>query len=422
MKTKKKGTPKGKGQRGLAHRVPGKEIAEAKEATGRKSGSNIVVSRAEQSKGKKLPTSPKAQEEARQPMSELRELKERWTSLTAAERGVRINKLLPKFSSQRALAKAVGKSEARIRQSLKKAEGVKIVTNQAASEDLKAETPAREISPPEPLSQSHHGMLQPEQVPPKVAQASEQRRAGNMINDKAPAVQPLTQIATAQERVERPKAEEADSLSTLRKEAIVAEPVHATAGTDYAIKDIPTGGEVLFAWIRANVKPREWDEAIADFKTAYWLSSPTCREEVTKVGTIPAGLTPDEVIKSCLTSSIKKELVSNPRDARRKWFACWTSILLPDIGVRRDAAECAQKLLNVRGRRWDYLTNSAYENRPTPCLRSNNVSVADFLERLPRYLNAHALLDGERLREVEVAEALKYAAATLREGSPPGLD
>jgi hypothetical protein len=349
-------------------------------------------------------------------------LKERWASLTAQQRGGKLLELLSHFPSQRALAKAVGKSEARIRQSLKKAEGVKIVTNQAASEDLRAETPAGEISPPEPLSQSHASMLQPEQVPPEVAQASEQGRAGNMINDNAPAVQPLTQIATAQERVERPRAEEADSLSTLRKEAVVAEPVHATAGTGYAIKDIRTGGEVLFAWIRANVKPLEWDEAIADFKRAYWLFSPTYRDEVTQVGTIPAGLTPDEVIKSCMTPSIKKELVSNPRGARRKWFACWTSILLPDIGVRRDAAECAQKLLNVRGRRWDHLTNSAYENRPTPCLRSNNLSVADFLERLPQYLNPPALWDGERLREVEVAEALKYAAATLREGSPPGLD
>jgi len=41
---------------------------------------------------------------------------------------------------------------------------------------------------------------------------------------------------------------------------------------------------------------------------------------------------------------------------------------------------------------------------------------------LMKYLNTRSLLLDQNLQAAEVTEAVEYAAATLREGSPPGLD
>lgn len=141
------------------------------------------------------------------------------------------------------------------------------------------------------------------------------------------------------------------------------------------------------------------------------------------LGQIPAQLTPEQVIQYCLSDPIKEELEGDPQAGRKKWFVRWTSVLLPDLKIRAEAVEFAAKLLAQRAPRWSYLCYTPYLNRPTPCILSKGTPVAEFLEKkLMPYLNSRGMLLKEGLREEEVLEALRYAAATLGEGSPPGLD
>jgi hypothetical protein len=360
-------------------------------------------------------------EESGRVRREAGELKQKWDSLTPDQKRIWLKELLPKFPSKRALAKAVGKTEGRIRQLIKIAKASKHFPEQPPLVDAEARTSSRHTGLAPVASenngltpQAEHGALETPKGAPEV---SDPNASTKTLREDVPAVPETAQAATAKAEIEHKQVAGAGPEGD-----VAGKPVLAASATNYAIRDLKAGGKVLFTWIRANVKSREWDEAIEDFKTAYWISKSSYQEEKLQLGNIPDGLTPDEVIRLCKTTSIERELESIPRDARRKWFACWTSVLLPDSGVRRDAVVYAGKLLKVRCRRWDYLTNAAYLNRPTPCLRSNNLPLPDLLEKLTYYLNTRALMAAERIGEVEVTEALKYAAATLREGSPPGLD
>jgi len=208
-----------------------------------------------------------------------------------------------------------------------------------------------------------------------------------------------------------------------RKESRQGEPPAKPTTPDYAVKDLGVAGTLVAAWIRSNFKYAEWSEVIADYTTAYWFNRPSVRKEADLINFLPAGLRPLEVIRYCLSDSIKAELDGGFfQDARRKWFVCWASILLPDPVIRRKAVEIAGRVLNRPATRWSYLANDPHLNQPTPCMRSQGTPLADFLERLTKYVDYRSLLQNGGLQQAEVEEALRYAAAILREGSLPPLD
>jgi len=221
---------------------------------------------------------------------------------------------------------------------------------------------------------------------------------------------------------ERPEVEETKPSSP---EVATREESRAGGQTapDYAIKDPNVGGQLVAAWIRSNFKYPDWPGVIADYTTAYWFTRSSVRKEVELVNNIPAGLTRFEVIRYCLSDAIRAELEGGfIQDARKKWFACWASILLPDPAIRRKAVEEAGQILDRPAARWSYMVYDPHLNQPTPCIRSQGTPLADFLEGLTEYVNFRSLLENGGPREAEVEEALRYAAATLREGSPPPLD
>ena len=225
---------------------------------------------------------------------------------------------------------------------------------------------------------------------------------------------------------EKPEVEETEPSSpeaATREESNAGGNAAKPAAPDYAIRNPGAGGQVLATWIRSNFKHPDWSGAIADYTTAYWFNRWSVHKEVELVNTLPAGLTPSEVIRCCLSDAIKAELEGGFfQDARRKWFACWTSILLPDPAIRRKAVEIAGQILQRPAARWSYMAFDPQLNQPTPCLRSQGTPLADFLEGLTKYVNFRSLLKDRGPLEAEVEEALRYAAATLREGSPPPLD
>lgn len=270
------------------------------------------------------------------------DLKQRWAFLTADQKSERLNELLPKFPSRRALAKAIGKSEGRIRQLLGRSDDVQ---EQLSSGDVESRVPVDQISS-QPRTDSEASMPLKQEttiaVPSMPAEALHDSTKGKTAHDNGPTVQ---EVMDAQgEPRARKEVGDADSSGVGEQRG---ETARAATAPDYAMKDVRAGGELVFAWIRANIKSCDWDDAIQDLKrSAYWLSRNAYHQEVRQEGDIPAGFTPEQVIKYCLTSSLEKELESNPREARRKWFACWTSVLLPDPGDRRDAVEFAGKLLS----------------------------------------------------------------------------
>lgn len=201
------------------------------------------------------------------------------------------------------------------------------------------------------------------------------------------------------------------------------QPATKPAAPDYAIRDLEVGGQLIAGWIRSNFKYRDWSHVIADYTTASWFNRPSVRRDVERANNIPAGLRPFEVIRYCQSDAIKAELEGGFfQDAMRKWFVCWASILLPDALMRRKAVERAGQILDMPAARWSYLTYDPHLNQPTPCIRSQGTPLADFLEGLTKYVNFRILLNNGGPQEAEVEEALRYAAATLREGSLPPLD
>jgi hypothetical protein len=419
---KKKVTSEPKGQRDVAKKEPPKPVRPTSRKKAKSRVKGLAAFPPAAFVRRHLNTAGvRAREESVHARRGTEELKQKWDSLTANQKGNRLKELRPKFPSNRALAKAVGKTEGRIRQLIKVAKASKRSSEQPPSVEAEARTSSRHpglapvASENDGLTpQAEHGVFE---MHKGATEVSDPTATTKTFRDDAPAGPETTQAAPAKVEIEPKQVAGAGPEGDVAGKTVLA-----ASATNYAIKDLKVGGNVLFSWIRANVKSREWDEAIEDFKTAYWISKSSYQEEKLQLGNIPDGLTPDEVVRLCKTTSIERELENIPRDARRKWFACWTSVLLPDSGVRRDAVVYAGKLLKVRGGRWDYLTNTAYLNRPTPCLRSNNLPLPDLLEKLTHYLNMRVLVAVERIGEVEVTEALKYAAATLREGSPPGLD
>ena len=216
----------------------------------------------------------------------------------------------------------------------------------------------------------------------------------------------------------RPSSPEAATREEPRAGGHAAQP----AAPDYAIKDPEAGGQLVAAWIRSNFKHPDWPGVIDDYTTASWFTRPSVRQEVELVNDIPAGLTPSEVIMHCLSDAIKTGLEGGFfQDARKKWFVCWVSILLPDPAIRRKAVEIAGQILQRPAARWSYMAYDPQLNQPTPCIRSQGTPLADFLEGLARYVNLRSLLENEGLLQAEVEEALRYGAATLRQGSPPPL-
>ena len=354
--------------------------------------------------------------------AEVKDLRKRWDSLSAREKGAYLKELLPKFSSIRAFAKAISKSEGRIRQLLKVADGAK--KSKENHEATKAEVDAHALPSPSPQPEAHsipvvQNTLQGNNGKPKGDEKSLQQSSGR--SDNALTVRPPTQAGVAQIEPEGKEESVEGATAKRRKGLRNGTLVGPTATPGYAMNDVAAAGKLLRDWIRWNFKPDEWHGAVEDVKTAYWLWRQEIRTEARQDGQIPAGLTPEEVIKHCLSNSIKEGLESDTQNARRKWFARWASVLLPDPKMRGAAAETAKELLKEPTPRWLAITYDPRLNHPTCCIRSTGQEVVDVLDTLAEVLCGRPPLGGTQASREDMAEAVRYAAATLREGSPPPL-
>jgi hypothetical protein len=193
--------------------------------------------------------------------------------------------------------------------------------------------------------------------------------------------------------------------------------------SDYAVKDATAGGKVLCAWMRANIKRKGWPQYVDEFRRALqWITRQEYSQEVKQVGKIPPGLTLPKVIEYCRSESIAEGMETDTSRALKNWFARWRSVLLPDPMIRAKSVELAGKLLNATVVPWALLANAPYLNRLTPCILSTGRAVAEVVETLAGDLEIRSLRAREQLSTEEISEALRYAAAALREGIPPALD
>ena len=274
-----------------------------------------------------------------------------WDSILRPERIRRLQSLIGGGWKIRALARALKVvSESRIRQLLKSGQATEPVNGRADS----TATAPHAHGTGKLNSLARH----------QAASISVKRKSGP---DRPPALpQPRDHgVAESPDRTDQQPSPAGISPSSGKQSA--ARP----AVPDYAIKDPAVGGQIVATWIRSNFKHSDWPDVIADYTTAYWFTRWRVHKDVKRVNNIPAGLPPFEVIRYCQSDAIKTDLEGGfSQDARRKWFVCWASILLPDPSIRRKAVELAGQILDRPAARWSYMAYDPHLNQPTPCIRS----------------------------------------------------
>jgi hypothetical protein len=342
-------------------------------------------------------TLPSGKSKTSSDAKEVRKLMKRWASLPPKENGICLINLLPMFSSKRALARAIRRSESRVRQLSKVAEDDKKAHERVAASETKAE-PAVARSGPTEQPQNLPG---PQGIAHSPAKSLQSRRAEGSNVD-------ISQLS--------PEMVVAQNGVGGKEERVPAGP----SAEGHSI-DVETAAKLLRDWIRWNFKPEEWSETVEDLKAIDWCRRQEFRDEVKEVGGISPSLPPEEVIESCKTDQIEQDLESDRKKAVRKRFARWASILLSDFGKRVKALEGAEELLKERSSPWGSIGYDPALKRPTRCIRSTRQKLEDFFDALAKDFPAKVLFGQFLLRRDEVEEALRYAAATFREGSPPPL-
>lgn len=115
------------------------------------------------------------------------------------------------------------------------------------------------------------------------------------------------------------------------------------AAGDYPIKDPEVGAKLLEEWMRSNFSSIDWQTTIKDFKGARdGIRKP--EYEASKVS-IPAGVDANELINLCQLPPMDEKIMLNDLNWRFKWFARWSSVLLPDPKIRSAAIELAGRSL-----------------------------------------------------------------------------
>lgn len=91
----------------------------------------------------------------------------------------------------------------------------------------------------------------------------------------------------------------------------------------------------------------------------------------------------------------------------------------------RDKTEVSRKgrtNLEQTGRQVELSDLRSTSERADAVSTLSGYTLADFLEALTKYVDMTSLFKAGGTQKAEVEEALRYAAATLRVGSPPRLD
>jgi hypothetical protein len=294
--------------------------------------------------------------------------------LSPLEKGVELKKLLPKFGSKRALAGVIGLSEGRVRNLIKE-----IGLRQGGTPELIAATGAGET----------------------------------------PVIQ--TSVVAQPPPPEKPAAPLPEGATT---EVVAA---------DYPIEDPKVGAELLAEWIRSNFISDDWENMIKDFqaagdgnrKRAYYV-------EAEKAGGIPIGGGAKEVINLCRPPRMEGTVMLNDVNWRFKWFAWWSFVVLPDPRIRSQAVGLVGKLLFPLPPKWGRIYIDTKTKQPTVHLPSEEMAVADYLEKLVTplldvinilpalmYQGKTPLPESIKLNPNAAVEVLRYAAATVREGRWP---
>ena len=355
--------------------------------------------------------------------------------MSPLEKGVELKKLLPKFGSMRALAGVIGLSEGRMRQLIKRAGPPQGGTPEPMATTGAGETPVVQtlvVAQPPPQEQLA-APQPPQQVPPARRAVGEESRprpsANSILPNETEAIPPAGQAAGQQEDSESNKTGGGPTAPLQGGET------KEMAAGDYPIKDPEVGAKLLAEWIKSNYYEVDRLVAITDFKTSRdGVRKPEYDHEASEVGDIPVGVGAEEVINLCQPPRMDEPIMHNDLNWRFKWFARWSSVLLPDPKIRSAAIELAGRSLVPPPRKWPLIYIDPKKKQPTVHLRSKSMAVADVLEKLetpllevikvlPGYMpRGTPLPEYILLNPSEVEEVLRYAAATVREGRRPSED